>query len=122
MNILISRVFLLQKFSCEYFDFTSFFFLHTSLQNETSEGGLDDILGSTMGDVTQDRLDNFDWSRVDDELDKTREKIVVVSKSPPKIEIEAPTMDSLVMENSFYSGAMSARSTSFGNKILIQKI
>ena len=100
MNILISRV---------------FFFLHTSLQNETAEAGLDDILGSTMGDVTQDRLDNFDWSRVDDELDKTREKIVVVSKSPPKIEIEAPTMDSLVMENSFYSGAMSARSTSFGN-------
>ena len=89
------------------------YFSPTNLQNETSAAaGLDDILGSTMGDVTQDRLDNFDWSRVDDELNKTKE---VVSKNPPKIEIEAPSMDSLVMENSFYGGAMSARSTSFGN-------
>ena len=93
------------------------YFSPTNLQNETSAaGGLDDLLGSTMGDVTQDRLDNFDWSRVDDELNKTKE---VVSKNPPKIEIEAPSMDSLVMENSFYGGAMSARSTSFGNKFCI---
>ena len=88
-----------------------------NLQNETSEVGLDDILGSTMGDVTQDRLDNFDWSRVDDELEKTKDG---VSKSPPKIEIEAPTtMDSIVTENSFFGGAMSARSTSFGMRPLL---
>ena len=77
-------------------------YLNPSTPRNTTEIGLDQILGTTIGDVSQNAIDAFDWANVFN-----------ISKGNPKTSMELPS--NVTLDASFFKGAMSGRSTSIGS-------